>query len=141
MAEENPEILYEEEDLSLRLVAIIGLSTLAFLFIVALGLRFAFDYDYERHVVIYPALDPLPPDVDVFEKFPEPRLQISPRADMARYRAAEQDILTSYGWIEPQSIARIPIEEAMARLAKTRGPTAPAQQKDGNDDARGGRDE
>ncbi|HZR20510.1 MAG TPA: hypothetical protein VFE51_24725 [Verrucomicrobiae bacterium] len=43
-----------------------------------------------------------------------PRLQISPRLDLARFRSLEDEELTNYGWIDRTSgIVRIPIERAM----------------------------
>ena len=48
---------------------------------------------------------------------PGPRLQASPPADMAAFRAHEDAILSSAGWIdEAAGVARIPIEVAKKRL-------------------------
>jgi hypothetical protein len=48
---------------------------------------------------------------------PGPRLQASPPADMAAFRAHEDAILSSAGWIdEGAGIARIPIEVAKKRI-------------------------
>jgi hypothetical protein len=48
---------------------------------------------------------------------PGPRLQASPPADMAAFRAHEDAILSSAGWIdESAGIARIPIGVAKKRL-------------------------
>lgn len=45
---------------------------------------------------------------------PEPRLQRSPPADMATFRAHELAILGSYGWVDRDAgIARIPVERAI----------------------------
>lgn len=45
---------------------------------------------------------------------PEPRLQRSPPADMARFRAHELAFLGSYGWVDRKAgIARIPVERAI----------------------------
>jgi hypothetical protein len=45
---------------------------------------------------------------------PEPRLQINPREDLRELRAHEDEVLTSYGWVDKNAgIVRIPIEEAM----------------------------
>jgi hypothetical protein len=45
---------------------------------------------------------------------PEPRLQINPRGDLRELRAHEDEVLTSYGWVDKNAgIVRIPIEEAM----------------------------
>jgi len=52
---------------------------------------------------------------------PEPRLQTSPPADMAAFRAHEDAILNSSGWIDERAgVARIPIAAAK-RLLLERG--------------------
>jgi hypothetical protein len=52
------------------------------------------------------------------QKAPEPRLQITPEADLIAVRTAEQTILRSYAWVERDSgRVRIPIERAMALVA------------------------
>jgi hypothetical protein len=57
---------------------------------------------------------------------PEPRLQTNPREDMRELRDREDEVLTSYGWVDKHAgIARIPIEEAM-KIVVERG--LPARQ-------------
>jgi hypothetical protein len=52
---------------------------------------------------------------------PEPRLQTNPREDLADLRRAEDQVLSSYGWVDKDAgIARIPIDDAM-RLTVERG--------------------
>ena len=47
-----------------------------------------------------------------------PKLQVSPPADLQKFRAQEDVELNTYGWIDKQrGIARIPIERAMEILA------------------------
>lgn len=49
---------------------------------------------------------------------PLPRLQIAPDQDLAKLRREEDRLLETYAWInEPEGLARIPIERAMAILA------------------------
>ncbi|MDB6033686.1 MAG: hypothetical protein JWM16_4024 [Verrucomicrobiales bacterium] len=51
--------------------------------------------------------------------FPEPRLQLSPPADMEAFRAKEEGELTTYGWVNQTSgIVRIPIRRAMEIVAQ-----------------------
>jgi hypothetical protein len=46
---------------------------------------------------------------------PEPRLQTNPREDLRELRDAEQETLTTYGWVDRNAgIVRIPIDEAIA---------------------------
>jgi hypothetical protein len=57
---------------------------------------------------------------------PEPRLQTNPREDLRELRAAEDELLATYGWVDRNAgIVRIPIEDAM-QLTIQRG--LPARQ-------------
>jgi hypothetical protein len=52
---------------------------------------------------------------------PEPRLQTNPREDLRELRDAEQDTLTTYGWVDRNAgIVRIPIDDAI-KLTLQRG--------------------
>jgi|SRR5581483_11908139 len=60
---------------------------------------------------------------------PEPRLQTNPRQDLSDLRAQEDQILTSYGWVDRNAgVVRIPIDQAM-KLVLQRGLPARQQQK------------
>ena len=49
---------------------------------------------------------------------PEPRLQAQPRLDLKALHEGEDNILTTYAWIDPdRGIARIPIDEAIKIVA------------------------
>jgi hypothetical protein len=57
--------------------------------------------------------------VDPTKVFPEPQLQKSPIPDLKAVRAAEDQVLTSYGWVDQQKgVVRIPIAQAMDLLVK-----------------------
>jgi hypothetical protein len=50
---------------------------------------------------------------------PEPRLQVSAPKDLEQYKAAQGEILNSYGWIDQNAgVVRIPIERAMDILVQ-----------------------
>jgi hypothetical protein len=52
---------------------------------------------------------------------PEPRLQTNPRQDLQDFRAREDELLHSYGWVDKNAgIVRIPIDQAM-KLTLQRG--------------------
>lgn len=52
---------------------------------------------------------------------PEPRLQTNPRQDLSDLRAREDQVLTSYGWVDKNTgVVRIPIDQAM-KLTLERG--------------------
>ena len=50
---------------------------------------------------------------------PEPRLQVSAPKDLKQYKAAQEEILNSYGWVDEKAgVVRIPIDRAMDILAQ-----------------------
>ena len=50
---------------------------------------------------------------------PEPRLQVSAPKDLKLYKAAQGEILNSYGWVDQKAgILRIPIDRAMDILVQ-----------------------
>lgn len=62
---------------------------------------------------------PAPPLVEARRLPPQPRLQVEPRIDLEHLRAAEDEKLNSYGWVNrPAGVVRIPIERAMALVAE-----------------------
>lgn len=72
------------------------------------------------------------PDVDRTLRIapPGPNLTTDPQADLKRFRAAEDKQLNSYSWVDRQKgVVRIPIEEAMKKLATTGIPGFPKAQQ------------
>lgn len=50
---------------------------------------------------------------------PEPRLQTHPLKDLADLRAAEKDVLESYGWVDRGAgVVRIPVQRALELTAE-----------------------
>jgi hypothetical protein len=48
---------------------------------------------------------------------PQPKLQISPQGDLEEFLTKENEVLTTYGWIDREKgTARIPIDRAMQLL-------------------------
>jgi hypothetical protein len=71
---------------------------------------------------------------------PEPRLQATPKVYVKELRASEEEFLKSYGWIDPnQGIVRVPIDEAIAIVAK-KGLPSRAVKPDGGLDKNGYRE-
>lgn len=110
----NPDVQYERSDISLFVIGIVALGILVLLGVTPLIMIGAFPLtrgDVDRHLAITP---------------PEPRLQTAPATDLANYMAKERKLLDSYGWVDREhGIARIPIEEAMRRLAQQGIPEFP----------------
>ncbi len=58
---------------------------------------------------------------------PEPRLEPYPLAPRLKLRAEEEEILTSYGWVDKtRGLVRLPIEQAMELLVQRGLPQAAA---------------
>jgi hypothetical protein len=50
---------------------------------------------------------------------PEPRLQVTAPKDLEQYKAAQEEILNNYGWVDQNAgIVRIPIDRAMDILVQ-----------------------
>lgn len=50
---------------------------------------------------------------------PKPLLQETPALDLERFRAQEEETLSTYGWVDRQKgVVRIPIERAMEIVAR-----------------------
>lgn len=67
------------------------------------------------------ALPPANPLTEAYGRVlpPAPRLQVNPDRDIEELRAAEQERLTTYGWVDPSAgIAHIPVERAMVLIAE-----------------------
>ena len=75
---------------------------------------------------------PASPFEDVRMLPPEPRLQVSAPKDLKQYKAAQGEILNSYGWVDQKAgVVRIPIDRAMDILLQKGLPvrgTTPAKQ-------------
>jgi len=76
-----------------------------------------------------------PPPPQAAKLPPEPRLEVQPAQDLMKVRQAEEQLLTSYGWVDqPKGVVRIPISLAIDLLAR-RG--LPARQQPGPQAAAG----
>ena len=63
---------------------------------------------------------------------PEPRLQVNAHEDLMDYQKRQQEILNSYGWIDPKAgVVRIPIDQAMDELLKKGLPVRSSAQAGG----------
>ena len=124
---DNPEVAHEKSDVNTRAILRFGLGLGAVLLAALLVLFALFTYFNSREMRLGrgpargPRADQLPP---------EPRLEISPRANLAELRAAEEEILGSYSWAgKEKNAVRIPIERAM-ELTAERGLPARKQPKE-----------
>ena len=113
--EENkhPHIGHETTDVNIWAIGKFGIA-LAVLCILTLVLLFGlFRYFQSRENT------PVVRTVDPVRTFPQPQLQKSPKLDLKEVRDAEDQMLSSYGWVDqPKGVVRIPIDRAIELLAQ-----------------------
>jgi hypothetical protein len=115
---ENPEVRFETSDVDASSLLKYGfwlVVTTAVVVVLLWRLYFVF-------VAQEAARQPPPPVMKVDPEamtVPLPNLQTLPALDLSEFRAREDSVLHSYGWVDKQaSVVRIPIEEAMRILAE-----------------------
>lgn len=126
---ENTGVRFEKEDIRATPVLkfLVGLAITC---VVVAFLLVAFFRGMRSYVA---GLQPPPPHMkfEADRTAPGPVLQVNPAPDYQTFRAAEDALLGSYGWVDQsRGVVRIPVEEAMRILAE-RGlpPTAPQEAK------------
>jgi hypothetical protein len=116
--EENPDIGYELRDANVTQVVIAGLGLAAATALACVAMYFMFNllrHGSAQEQTINPMAGPrvLPP---------EPRLQEKPWEQHMNLTASEDQVLSSYGWVDkPSGKVRIPVEKALDIVAQ-RGP-------------------
>jgi hypothetical protein len=107
---EHHEVRHEDVDVNVWAIGKFGIA-LALLCIVSMGLLFGL-YRYFEAQNGGPVEEP-------HNVPPEPRLQVHPVQDLRAIREQEDQILNSYGWVDPQhTVVRIPIARAIDLIAK-----------------------
>lgn len=127
-SDENPAAHHEATDVNIRGVLAFAAALIVAAVIIHLVIWVLFRFmDAEqatRVPVQYPLAAQQEPRVP-----PEPRLQTNPREDLKVLRDQEQQILSTYGWVDKNGgVVRIPIEDAM-KLTVQRG--LPTRQQQG----------
>ncbi len=119
---------YERKDLSPRAIALFGVA-LSIVIVLSAGIVTLFQFYAGSRFTRRQA--PRPP-LAVTREATEPRLQVNAPNELRTVREAEDRILSSYGWVDPQGeTVRIPIERAMEILAQKGLPAR--QQKAGDE--------
>jgi len=99
---------YEPSDADPRLLAALAAGTAVFLVLVPYILS-----------LIYPVTTHSGIGIGRIRDIPSPRLQVDPADDLAALRRAEEERLSSYGWIDrDRTTLHIPIDRAMALTAQ-----------------------
>ena len=115
---ENPASPFEERDVNVWAVGKFGIA-LALICVLSLALLFGLFRFFEAQNGGSKARFEQGVGIDASKLPPEPRLEETPVLDLARMRAAEDQLLNTYGWIDKQNgIVRIPIDKAMDLLVQ-----------------------
>ena len=114
----EPDARHEHSDVDAWMVGKFGIA-LVLLCIVALGLLFGlFRY--------FQSMDGGPRPETALKLPPAPTLETTPVQDLKAIRTAEEQLLTSYGWVDQQKgVVRIPIARAIDLLAQRGLPSRP----------------
>jgi hypothetical protein len=119
-------IQYEKTDIDIAAVTKLGLAIVLVTVVTAAALIPLVAFMKGRAEKHDPPAAPIAgfgPD----RKAPEPRLQERPFDDWRAMHRQQHELLAGYGWVdEGKGIARIPIDEAMKRLAERGLPARPA---------------
>lgn len=120
----EPSPRHEQRDVSVRIMAyvVVGLTLLT---LGGMGVSWWYLNRVEKEEQA--AERPVPPLAATLPQVPpEPRLQVTPSADLATVRVREDALLNTYGWIDAKSgLARIPIDRAIEVLAERGLPARP----------------
>jgi hypothetical protein len=123
---DHADVHREESDVNIRAIFGFGAGLAALGAVVAVVVWLLFGYLTRREDITSGARA-YPLAAGQEERLPpEPRLQTNPKQDLKDLRAAEDDTLNNYRWVDRNAgVVRIPIDEAM-RLTLQRG--LPARQ-------------
>jgi len=113
---DNPEVAHEAADINSKAIAGFAIGLLIVAVVIHFALYWLLFHYRDREARRW---EPTTLVERKDEPPPEPRLQVAPQADLAELRAAEEQTLHSYGWIDREkNLVRIPIDRAMEIIAE-----------------------
>src|SRR5687767_2746859 len=119
---ESPDVGHETTDVNIRAIFGFGIGLAITTMAVGLAVWLLFQYFTAREARTVFTEYPLA--VQEPRQPPEPRLQTNPRQDFNDLRAREDQVLSSYGWVDKdKGVVRIPIERAMQLIVDRGLPT------------------
>jgi hypothetical protein len=122
--DDNPQVHHEESDVNIRAIFGFGAGLVVVAAVIHVAIWLLFVYFTNREAVSTPRQYPLAAEQSQLP--PEPRLQVTPREDLRRLRAAEDSVLRSYGWVDRNAgVVHIPIDVAMKRVVESGLPSRP----------------
>ena len=118
---------HEEDVIALRPVVIAGIGLIIVLILSGAAMFGLYHVLAREEARLSPPANPLAA-AEGPRMPPQPRLQTHPLKDLDELHKAENDLLTSYGWVDKSAgTVRIPIDRAMEILAARSGGTGAAQ--------------
>jgi hypothetical protein len=112
MEENKPQIGHETGDINVWSVSKVGIA-LAGVCVVTLGLMWGL-FRVLQHEEPTPARTVNPTEI-----FPQPRLEVRPVQELRAFREAEDERLSTYGWVDQsKGVVHIPIERAIDIVAQ-----------------------
>jgi len=122
----DPDTLFEHRDVNVWAVGKFGIA-LVLLCILSIGLLVGIFKFFAGRVGGPRPAEEL--NVDARRLPPLPRLQEKPILDLEQMRSAEDQLLTTYGWIDQShGVVRIPVARAMELLAQRPPASRPASE-------------
>jgi protein SCO1 len=116
VGDEKP-VRYEPRDADVRAIAIFGVGLAVLILLTFAVVAGVFHHLGAIETRQQPPPPPLGPEPD--RRPPEPRLQVHPIQEYQEFRAEQQRILGSYGWVDREAgVVKIPIGRAMELLAE-----------------------
>jgi hypothetical protein len=117
---------HEEKDVNIIAITKFGIGLTLTIVVAAFVLWGLFDYFVGADEKSYGAGAPLRTSLTPAKQPPQPRLQQSPPIDLRDMRAAEDQLLHHYSWVDrDKGVVRIPIDRAMDMLAQRGLPARP----------------
>jgi hypothetical protein len=127
MSEQNPNN-YEMTDAGFRPIVWGGIVLVAIM-IIAFVSMYVLLGNYEARQAA--TATPLSPLAEERPLPPEPRLQVLPEIDLQTFRANEDSLVNSYGWVSKEAgVVRIPVDRAMELMLQRGFPAR--QSENGN---------
>jgi hypothetical protein len=109
---------HEPSEVDARVISKFGVGLILGVIAAAFLMWFLFD-QFARSAAEHTAKPELMEAANPQKEPPEPRLEAQPPMDLAKFRASEEELVNSYGWIDPaKGKVRIPISRAMDLVAK-----------------------
>jgi len=102
---------HEASDVRLESILLCGIALIVLTTVVLLVAYWLFGDFAARRAKFQVPPSPL---AETRQRFPEPRLQVAPAQDLQQMRAAEEAVLSSYGWGDQAAgFVRMPIDRAL----------------------------